>query len=103
MLAKDQDLLDKLFDVESKAESLVAEARGEADRKIAAAKGKAEADVAAAHESAVKQANEKKSAAAAAVVTEYESAVAAFRSSLDATRVDEAAFRATCEVALAKK
>jgi len=103
MLAKDQDLLDKLFDVESKAESLVAEARKEADRKIAAAKEKAETEVASAHESAVKSANEKKNAAAAAVVADYEKAVASFRASLDATRVDEAAFRATCETALAKK
>ncbi len=103
MLAKDQDLLDKLFTVESKAESLVAEARSEADRKIAAAKEKAEAEVSAAHELAVKQANEKKAAAAAASLSEYESAVRGFRSSLDSTRVDEAAFRTACEAALAKK
>ena len=103
MLAKDQNLLDKLFDVESKAESLVADARKEADRKVASAKDRAEAEIAAAHESALKDASERKAAAAAAVLADYEKAVASFRSSLDATRVDEAAFKATCEVALAKK
>ena len=103
MLAKDQDLLDKLFDVESKAESLVAEARKEADSKIAAAKAKAEADVAAAYEAAVKEANARKASASASAVAEYESAVASFKNSLDATRMDEAAFKAACEAALAKK
>jgi len=103
MLARDQDLLDKLFDVESKAESLVADARKEADRRIAAAKGKAEADYSSAYDIAVKEANARKEAAAGSAVKEYESAVDAFKAKLDATRVDQAAFKAICESALAKK
>jgi vacuolar-type H+-ATPase subunit H len=103
MSSKDQDLLDKLFEVEKKAEVLVTEAKREADRRIAAAKQKAEAEYSAAYEAAVKEGGARKAAAVEAAIAEYESAVAKYRGSLEATSIDEKSFRAVCEAALAKK
>jgi len=101
MSSKDHDLLDKLFDVEKKAEALVADARTESDRRIAAAKERAEADFSAAYEAAVKEANSNKAAAVASTAAEYEKAISAFRGSIESTPVDEASFRASCDSALA--
>ncbi|MEI6873814.1 MAG: hypothetical protein WCL50_01655 [Spirochaetota bacterium] len=103
MSARDQDLLDKLFEVEKKAEALVAEAKGEADRRIAAAKEKAEIEYSRIHESAVRESVAKKAAAVEAAIAEYDSTIANYRVSLEATATDEKAFKSACEAALINK
>jgi F0F1-type ATP synthase membrane subunit b/b' len=100
MASKDQDLLDKLFAVEKKAEALVNEARMEADRRIAAAKDKAEMDHGAAYEAAVKEATARKALAVETAISEYDGAIEEFHRILEGTRVDEKAFRSACELGL---
>ncbi len=103
MSSRDQDLLDKLFDVEKKAEALVADAQDDANRRIAAAKEKAEGDCSKAYDAAIKEANSRKSVATDSIRAEYERSIAGFKSGLEATAVDQRAFLAACETALAKK
>jgi vacuolar-type H+-ATPase subunit H len=103
MSSRDQDLLDRLFEVEKKAEALVAEAKAEADRRIAAAKLKSEAELSTAFEGAVKAANEKKAKAVETTLAEYEKAIAGYRATVEATGTDQVAFTRACESALNKK
>jgi vacuolar-type H+-ATPase subunit H len=90
------DILDKLFDVEKKAEALTQAAHEEADQRIAKVKEDCEVEFRAAYEARAAQ-------LAAAFLEDrsqsdrvFEGRLAAYRSRLEATRKDEAAFLALC-------
>lgn len=92
-----QDVLDGLFEIERRAEAIVAEARAEADRSVSAAKERARLSVAAAVASAAAASASAREAAAAEAQKEYRHAVEAYRREIDSMSVDEAIFFAACE------
>jgi vacuolar-type H+-ATPase subunit H len=98
-----QDVLDRLFAIEHEAEDLVAEARAESERRIAAAKERSRLIAAAAMESAAAAAAAQRSASAAAAEAEYKSAIEAYRREIESLPVDDAFFRLACERALTER
>jgi len=92
-----QDLLEKLFEVERMAEALVGEAREEAGRRVDAAKTRAQRSYAETYENALKEATASRETAQAAVDAEYRRVLDDYRTRLESTRIDRAAFDAACE------
>lgn len=95
------DLLEKLFDVEREAESIVARARDEADRLLDSAKVMAQRLYTEAYDAALAKALAAREESEKAAKADYESAIETFRAKLAASRLDRAAFAAACEEALA--
>lgn len=95
-----KDLLEKLFDVEHEAESLVAAAREEAGRRLDAAKTRAQQHYSEAYDGARAKALDAREASERSARDEYEREVRGFREKLEASRIDKAAFAAACEAAL---
>ena len=96
-----RDVLDKLFDVERRAEALVSEASAEAARRASAAKEKAEIAFTASYEEAVRVAEEGLRRAAAAADAEYEASISAFKARLEQAALDKVAFVKECDRYLA--
>ncbi len=92
-----QDVLERLFEVERKAEELVAEARAEADRRVVAAKESIERERGLRNEAALTEARQVREAAEKAADAEYRSALDSYRKLLAAAALDEAAFKEACE------
>jgi vacuolar-type H+-ATPase subunit E/Vma4 len=92
-----KDILDKLFDVERKAESLVEEAAAEAAKRVSAAKEAAEIAFKSGYEASAKEVEAKRAASASAADAEHDSDLAEFKSKLESARLDRAAFAAACE------
>ena len=92
-----KDILDKLFDVERKAEILVDEASAEAAKRVSTAKEAAEIAFKSAYETSAKAAEAKRAVSDAASDAEHDADLAAFKARLEGARLDEAAFAAACE------
>lgn len=95
-----QDVLDKLFETERKAESMVAEAKAVSSRRIAEAKQRGEVAYQEALEIANKAAIENRKHAAERAEAEYKGALDSYRNLLETTPVDERAFTEACETGL---
>lgn len=92
-----KDILDKLFEVERKAQALLSEASAEASRRVADAKEAAEIAFKASYEAAAKEAESALSAAKAAADAAHERSIGDYRAALEGASVDQAAFAAACE------
>jgi hypothetical protein len=95
------DILDKLFDVEKKAEIVVASAQEEADRRVAAAKEAAEASFKAAYDAKGAELEAGLAAAQKSADHEFLSDLEKYRASLAAAGEKETAFVALCDKLLA--
>jgi hypothetical protein len=97
------DILDRLFNVEKKAEEIALAARDEADRRVAMAKEECETAFKAAYEArvAVLQAELEESKKGTDI--EFRGELAAFRARLESAGQDDAGFTALCGRFLAGK
>jgi V/A-type H+-transporting ATPase subunit G/H len=91
------EILDKLFDVEKKAETIVASAQEEADRRVAAAKEAAEASFKAAYEAKGSELEAGLSAARQGADSEFRSELERYRAALAQAGEHEASFSALCD------
>ena len=91
------DILDKLFEVERQAESIVQESTQEATRRVASAKDKAETEFKSAFEAASRIAEEARHKAERDTDAEVSGVLADYRSRLESARLDRAAFAEACE------
>jgi vacuolar-type H+-ATPase subunit H len=91
------DVFDKLFDVERRAEALVHDAQEEAAKRVSAAKEKAEITFKTTFEAAAQATEAKRARAQEAADSEYQSTIAEYRVKLEHAALDKAAFNATCE------
>jgi len=98
-----KDLLEKLFDVEHEAETMVSEARAESGRRLVAAKTRAQKYYAEAYETALAKALAAREESDEAARREYEEAIADYRRKLESSRLDRDAFSAACDAALEKR
>ncbi len=92
-----RDILDRLFEVEKKAEALVGEASAEAASRVSAAKEKADIEFKSAYEAAAKATEEWRLRDEGEADASHEAAVAAYRQALAAARLDRKAFAEACE------
>lgn len=95
-----KDLLEKLFDVEHEAETMVSEARAEAGRRMDAAKTRAQKYHAEAYDAALAKALAAREQSDKAARDEYEAAIASYREKLESSRIDRAALSKACDAAL---
>jgi vacuolar-type H+-ATPase subunit H len=95
------DILDKLFDVERKAETIVASAQEEADRRVAAAKEAAEASFKAAYEARGSELEADLSASRQSADSEFKSELERYRAALAAAGDHMAEYSALCDKLLA--
>ncbi len=95
-----KDLLERLFEVEREAESIVQAARDEAGRRIDAAKTQAQRSYSEAYDAALKTAISAREASEASARAEYQAAIDCYRRQLESSRVDVGAFRRACDEAL---
>jgi vacuolar-type H+-ATPase subunit H len=92
-----RDILEKLFDVERRAETLVSEASAEASRRVSAAKEEADIAFRSEYETAAKLAEQGRAAAYEAADAEHDAAIGSFKARLEGARLDRAAFFEACE------
>jgi hypothetical protein len=98
-----KDLLEKLFDVEHEAETLVSDARAEAGRRLDAAKTRAQKYYAEAYDAALAKALAAREASDEAARRDYEDAIADFKRKLESTPLDPKSFAAVCDAFLEKE
>jgi vacuolar-type H+-ATPase subunit H len=97
-----KDLLEKLFDVEREAETLVYEARGEAGRHVDAAKTRAQKHYTEAYDAALARALAVRERSEQAARAEYDAAIESYRKKLESSHLDGEAFATACDAALAE-
>lgn len=95
------DILDKLFDVEKKAETIVASAQEEADRRVAAAKEAAETSFKTAYEAKGAELEAGLAAARREADSEFKSELERYRAALAQAGEHGEDFRALCDRLLA--
>jgi vacuolar-type H+-ATPase subunit H len=95
-----KDLLEKLFDVEREAETMVAEARAEAGRRLDAAKTRAQEYYTEAYDAALAKARASRELSEKAAREDYEAAIREYRKKLEASRLGKDAFEDACRSAL---
>jgi len=92
-----KDILDKLFGVEAKAESLVADAQAEAARRVNAAREAADIDFKAVYEATASRIDAGRRGAEAAADAEHEGMIRDYEARLKAAKLDREAFNRVCE------
>ena len=97
-----KDLLEKLFDVEHEAETIVSQAREEAGRRLDAARTRAQASYGRAYDAALAVAKAARESSEKAALRDYEDALAAYKKKLETSRLDIEAFEAECTAILGK-
>jgi vacuolar-type H+-ATPase subunit H len=97
------DLLGKLFDVESEAEAMVGEARQEAGRRVDLAKTRAQKSYTEAYDAALARALASRERSEQAARDEYEAALRSYRKKLESSRLDGESFAAACHAALGEE
>jgi vacuolar-type H+-ATPase subunit H len=97
------DILDKLFSVEKKAETIVSAAQEESEKRIAAAKDLSEASFKSAYERKGSELSSGLSEAKKRSDQEFSDELASFSSRLEATKKDRTAFASLCDGFLAGK
>lgn len=95
-----KDLLEKLFDVEHEAETMISEARQEAGIRMDAAKTRAQKYYTAAYDEALAKALATRAISEKAARDEYEAAIQTYRKKLESSRLDRDAFVAICSASL---
>jgi vacuolar-type H+-ATPase subunit H len=95
-----KDLLEKLFDVEHEAETMVTEAREEAGRRLDSAKTRAQKYYTEAYDAALAKALAAREQSDRNAREEYEEAIADYRRKLESSSLDRGAFAAICDAAL---
>jgi F0F1-type ATP synthase membrane subunit b/b' len=96
-----REILDKLFDVERRAEALVSEAQTEAMRRAAQAKEAAESGFKKTYETAAREMETKRSEVQAATDAECRAALDEYRAHLGSVRLDTESFRSSCDTIIA--
>lgn len=91
-----RDILDRLLEVERRAEALVSEAEAEASRRRATAADSADESFKRAYEKAASRIEAERREAEAGAQAEHEARLREFRERLEATSVDKATFEAAC-------
>jgi vacuolar-type H+-ATPase subunit H len=92
-----RDILDKLFDVEKKAEEIAVSAKEEAGRRIARAKEESEAAFKAAYEAKVAELSVELEESRKRTDIEFRGELASFRSLLESADTDVPAFKKICD------
>ncbi|MCX7023112.1 MAG: V-type ATP synthase subunit H [Spirochaetes bacterium] len=92
-----REILDRLVDVERRAEILVDEARAEADRRIGEARDIADARYKSAYENEAKRLEAGRKAALASIDEGTRAEIDGYRETLESVPFDETAFKAACE------
>jgi vacuolar-type H+-ATPase subunit H len=97
-----KDLLEKLFDVEHEAETIVSDARAEAGKRLDEARTRAQKYYTEAYDAALSKALAFRAESDAAARKEYEEAIAAYKEKLETSHLDWGSFATVCDVALEK-
>lgn len=92
-----RDILDKLFEVEKKAEAIVGSARDEADRRVAGVKEECEAAFRAAYEARAAELQSSHEETVKASDREFKDELGAYSARLDAGKADKRAFTSLCD------
>jgi len=91
-----KDLLEKLFDVEHEAETIVSESREEADRRLDAATTRAQKYYTEAYDAAMAKALRSRESSEQETREEYETEILTYRTKLESSSLDRVAFEAAC-------
>jgi len=95
-----KDLLEKLFDVEREAETIVSESRREADSRLDAAKTRAQKYYAEAYDAAMAKALGTRESSEQKAREVYETEILTYRKNLESSNLDKVAFAAACAAML---